>query len=169
MSEIKDLLQNENYNFVSLEDKRFITEYVKRMDLLGYTCDNKIVDGICYGKYMMIFRKKNVTSKKVYSRLYFRKNGVVLRLFLKDSDVTKHSSYIETLPESIKSTFIGYYAKCNHCRGEDCKFRKCYYINNTSYEKCNGLTFEFFDVNTNSLSDYVNLFLKFYPSKKHNT
>ena len=166
MINIKEQLELNTYNFLNNEEKEFIIEYNNKMESLGYTCDNKIVDGICYGKYMMIYRKRDVKSKKVYSRIYFRGRGIVLRLFLSEKDVTKNSSYIDKSPMCIKESFTGDYAKCNHCRGDDCRFKKVYYINDTLYEKCNGLTFEFFNLKKENLQLYIDLFLLFYKSKK---
>ncbi len=160
---IKELLASETYLYISSHDKQFIVEFTHAMNTLGYQCDGKISDGFCYGHHMMIFRKANVKSDKVYARLYFRTSGVIVRFFV--SDVSKHSSYIEASPSHIQEPFIGSYATCNHCRGDVCKFRKTYMIGNKTYEKCNGLTFEFFAPTLERLPSYMDLFLEFYPSK----
>jgi hypothetical protein len=135
--------------------------FIDAMNALGYTSQDKIVDGICYGRHMMLFRKAHVKSDKVYARLYFRENGVVLHYYF--SDVTKHATYIEKCPDYIKDVFVGEYATCTHCKGDKCKFRKSYQIAGKDYEKCNGLTFEFFHPSLDRLESYRDLFLEFYP------
>lgn len=102
---IRLLLNDETYAYVSEEDKGFICQFTDAMNDLGYVCGEKIVDGICYGKHMMIFTKMNVKSKKVYARLYFRESGVVLRLFF--SKVSEHAKYIDACPSYIKDSFVG--------------------------------------------------------------
>lgn len=158
---IKDQLNQDKYLEWIVDDKDFIVQFNEKMNELGYTCNNEIVDGICYGKYMMIYRKQSVKSDKVYARIYFRTNGIVLRLFLNNID--KHSNYINNSPSFIKEAFVGDYATCNHCHGDVCKFRKTYSINHIQYEKCNGLTFEFAQPTLERLKAYLELFLEFYP------
>jgi hypothetical protein len=161
---IRDFLQDETCSYISDFDKIFICEFTNAMNTLGYHCEGKIVDGVCFGRHMMIFRKINAKSRKVYARLYLRTNGVVVRFFF--SDVSFHSEYILTSPSFIKNTFIDDYAKCTHCHGDVCKFRKSYRIADQDYEKCNGLTFEFFEPTLSKLDFYRDLFLQFYPVKR---
>lgn len=89
---ISDLLKSESYSYLNDADKNFIGVFTEAINDLGYQCNEKIVDGICYKRHMMIFRKANVKSDKVYARLYFRDSGVVLRFFF--SNITEHSDYI---------------------------------------------------------------------------
>lgn len=161
---IEKLLQDEQYNFITKQDKEFICAFANKMAEIGYTFGNKISDGICWGKYMLIFVKENVKSKKVYVRIYIRENSISLRYFM--SNITKHSDYIANAPDFIKCSFTNEHGKCNHCRGEVCKFRKCYKIGDTDYEKCNGVTFEFFQPSVDRLDEYIKLFNEFYPIRK---
>ncbi|MDD4292198.1 MAG: hypothetical protein PHX51_08220 [Clostridia bacterium] len=153
-------LQALAYSDWSTDAKDFVVRYNEAMEAIGYTCNNEIVDGICYGKYMMIYRKQKVKSDKVYARIYFRSNGIFLRLFL--SGIDKHGEYIGKCPDYIKETFTGDYAKCNYCRGADCRFRKSYVIDGVRYEKCNGQTFEFFSPNARQVNEYIKLIQEFY-------
>lgn len=114
---------------------------------------------------MIIFTRENVKGKKVYARIYIRDDSISMRYFF--SNVTKHGDYIDKAIDYIKEPFINEHGKCNHCRGEVCKFRKCYNIGGTDYEKCNGVTFEFFKPNVDKLEEYIKLFGVFYPTKKH--
>lgn len=157
-------LNDPAYSYVDDEGKRFICSFTDAMNEMGYECKQKIVDGICYGKHMMIFTKTNAKSPKVFARLYFRTRGVVLRFFF--NQVSDHAEYIDACPSYIKDTFIGDHSNCNHCRGDVCKFRKSYAIAGKTYEKCNGLTFEFFEPTVERLGAYMGLFLEFYPNKR---
>ena len=161
---IKQLLENTIFSYITDTDKNFICEFTETMNQMGYTSNGKIVDGICYGRHMMIFRKMNVKSDRVYARLYFRDSGVVVRLFF--SNVTDHSNYISLTPDYIKESFVGNRAQCNHCRGDICKFRKSYQIDGQDYDKCNGITFKFFEPSVERLPSYMELFLQFYPQKR---
>lgn len=102
---IKQLLNEETYSYLNDKDKDFIRVFTDAINDLGYLCNSKIVDGICYGRHMMIFRKANVKSDKVYARLYFRDSGVVLRFFF--SNVNEHAGYIEKCPDYVQDAFIG--------------------------------------------------------------
>lgn len=142
----------------------FILAFSEEMSKLGYTDNDEIKDGICWGKYMMIYTKRNCKSKNVVARIYIRENGIVLRLFLKQ--VSKHSDYILKTPEFIRTVFTSEYAKCGHCKGDICKFRKCYNLGGTEYEKCNGRTFEFYNPTLEQLPFYIDLFKEFFGKKR---
>lgn len=160
---IKEQLNSVVYSYMSSDDKHLIVEFTAAMNTLGHQFDKKNGDGFCYGRHMMIIRKANVKSDKIYARLYFRTSGVVVRFFL--NDVSKHSNYIEASPSYIQESFTGSYATCNHCRSTICKFRKAYTIASIGYEKCNGLAFAYFAPTLDQLPSYMNLFLEFYPNK----
>lgn len=158
------LLADEKYSFISVGDKEFITAFADAMARLGYTYGSRIADGICWGKYMLVFTKENVSSKKAYARIYIRDDSIVLRLFL--NNVTAHSGYIVNAPDFIRESFTGSHGSCQHCKGDDCRFRKDYVIADVTYEKCNGVTFEFFNPELKNLEEYIGLFTEFYPVKK---
>jgi hypothetical protein len=161
---IEQLLKEECFHFIHSNDKQFICNFTNNLESLGYTCNNKIGSGFCWGKYMIIYTKANVSSKKVVARIYIRENDIVLRLFF--NNVSKHSAYIENIPDYMKDVFIGSYGTCVHCKGDHCKFRKDYTIDDVNYEKCNGKTFEFYRPNTSEMNDYIGLFKEFYKSKR---
>lgn len=46
---MKDLLKEEPYSFVSPKDKKFIIAFDAEMDSLGYTSNQTIGDGYCWG------------------------------------------------------------------------------------------------------------------------
>lgn len=163
MTELSTVLQSNDYSFISKENKRFIVAFDKAMDNAGYYTDG-ITDGICWGKYMLIYRKAGVRAKTVYARVYIREKEICLRLFL--SNVTKHSEYIANAPEFINTVFTGEYGSCRHCRGDNCKFRKDYEIGGVRYEKCNGVTFEFRKPTLERLPEYMDLFNEFFNKRK---
>lgn len=161
---MEKLLKNGNYDFISEDDKKFIIEFDERMNLGGYSCNNTIGEGYCWGRYMIIYSKKGVKSKKVIARIYIRDKSIVLRLFLNDID--KHRSFIEAAPDFIKEAFVNDFGRCTHCHNEKegtCRFRKSYIIDDEHIDKCNGITFEFWNPNVERLRDYINLLEEFYP------
>lgn len=160
---IEKQINEKQFDFISKNDKDFIVAFTQALENMGYTYGDTIGNGFCWGRYMLIFRKANVKSKKVVARIYIRDDSIVLRLFF--NNVTKHSEYIDATPEYIKGIFIGGYGTCNHCKGDNCKFRKDYEINGIKYEKCNGTTFKFNEPSVENLHDYLKLFREFYPAK----
>jgi hypothetical protein len=131
-----------------------------------YESGGTIVNGYCWGKYMIIYSKIGIKSKKVAARVYMRDKGMVLRLFLNQID--KHREYIESAPVYIREPFINEQGKCKHCKNErdgNCKFRKSYTLENRFIEKCNGSTFEFDKPDMVKLPGYQALLAEFYPVK----
>lgn len=165
---MEKLLSTENFDFVSETDKAFIIAFDNEMKKLGYGAGGEIVSGYCWGKYMIIYRKLNVKSKKVYARIYLKNDSIAMRLYL--SNIDEHRDYIENAPVYVKEVFVGPEGDCAHCHNEkngECKFRKTYTIDNKYIEKCNGLTFEFNQPKLNKLYDYIDLFTEFNSIKKN--
>lgn len=163
---MKEQLSMEAFNYLSEKDKEFIIHFDAKLEKLGFTCDSEIGPGYCWGNHMIIYRKKSVKSKKVYARIYFRENSILLRLFLNKID--KHREYIETAPDHIKDVFVGGTGTCTHCHNEkdgNCKFRKTYSIDDALIEKCNGVVFEFYNPTLDKLADYISLFEEFHSKK----
>ena len=164
---MKDILQEERFDFISKKDKGFVLAFNDEMAKLGYGFGGKIGSGYCWGKYMIIYTRAGVKSKKVFARIYLRDESIVLRLFLNEID--KHREYVENAPSHIKAVFVGDFGDCKHCHNEKdslCRFRKTYTLDNRPIEKCNGSTFEFQDPNLQRISDYMALFTEFYPMRK---
>lgn len=161
------LLQEQRFDFVSSEDKAFMVAFNDEMTRLGYDFGNKIGDGYCWGKYMVIYTRTGVKSKNVYARLYLREPRIILRLFL--SSIDEHRAFLESAPAHIKEVFAGPFGDCEHCHNEKkdgrCQFRKTYTLDGRLIEKCNGNTFWFFNPSAERLEDYMALFTEFYPRK----
>ncbi len=125
---MKGLLREERFDYISEPDKAFILAFDDEMTRLGYDFGRKIGSGYCWGKYMVIYTKSGVKSKKVYARFYLRDDDIVLRLFF--SDIDKHREYLETAPAHIKEVFVGEFGACQHCHNSNpdgtCQFRKTY-------------------------------------------
>lgn len=155
---LKTILNEKEYSFISPQNKEFIIAFTDELKSLGFY-NEEIGSGFCWGKYMIIYRKEGVKSKNVYARIYIRDDSICLRLFF--NNVTKHNEYIGNAPDYIKNVFIGDYGTCKHCKGDNCKFRKDYEIDNVKYEKCNGTTFEFYEPTIERLSEYIELFKEF--------
>jgi hypothetical protein len=162
-----DILNEEKFDFVAQNHKTFILAFNDEMAKLGYDFGNKISNGACWGKYMIVYNRSGVKSKNVYARIYIRDSSIVLRLFF--SQIDKHREYLEHAPSHIKEVFVGDYGKCKHDHDDKdgkCQFRKTYTLDGQFIEKCNGLTFEFPNPTIEQLNDYLALFTVFYPNKK---
>lgn len=165
---MKDLLEDKTYSFVNSKDKEFITAFDAEMNRLGYTCNQTIGDGYCWGRKMIIYTKAGVKSKKSYARIYIRENDLILRMYF--SNVDKQRQSIEQAPDYIRQAFTGDYGICGHCHNmkEDgsCNHRKSYTIYGKHYEFCDGFAFWFFSPVLARIPEYIKLFLTFYPKKK---
>lgn len=159
---LNEQIELPEFDFISDSDKEFIITFTDMLEDLGY-CQEGLSDGFCWGRYMLIYRKSGAKSKNVYARIYIRDSSICLRLFF--NDITKHGTFIESTPDFIKSVFIGDYGKCKHCKGDNCKFRKDYEIGGVRYEKCNGVTFEYYEPTTEKLPEYIALFKEFNCKK----
>lgn len=160
------ILDEERFDFISHQDKCFISAFNDEMTRSGYTFGDRIGSGYCWGPYMLIFTRARVKSKKVFARIYIRENCIVLRLFLNDLD--QHRTYLESTPAYIREVFTGEHARCQRCHNDRegvCRFRKTYTLDDRLIEKCNGITFEFHDPTLQKLPDYLCLFREFYPDK----
>ena len=162
---IDAMLKESRFDFMSEKDKDFVAQMTAALLELGYTFGDTITDGICWGKYMLIFRKQNVKSKKVYARIYIKDDSVAFRLFL--SDITKHSAFVSAAPAHIKSVFAGASGACGHCRGDECRFRKSFELDGKLIEKCNGEVFTFEGASSDKIPDYLALLCEFYGKGKH--
>ena len=164
---MKDILREERFNFISDSDKEFVIAFDNEMTRLGYHFVGNIGSGYCWGKYMVIYTKMGVKSKKVYARIYIRENSIVLRLYF--SKIDAHHEFIKNAPDYIKDVFVNDYGNCTSCHNDQngvCRFRKTYKIDNQLIEKCTGRTFEFYSPSIDKLSDYIELFSEFYSRKK---
>jgi len=164
---MKELLNENRFDFISPADKGFILAFDEAMTGMGYGFGGSIGSGYCWGRYMVIYTKTGVKSKKVAARLYLRDESILLRLFLNDID--RHREYIEQAPAYIQEVFTGTHGDCQRChndKGGVCKFRKSYTLHGRLIEKCNGITFEFADPSLEMLPDYLGLFREFYSKKK---
>ncbi len=164
---MKDLMMEDRFGMIRQEDKDFIVAFTDEMSELGYDFGGKIGDGFCWGKYMIIYTKRRVKNNPVLARIYIREDRIVLRLYFNKID--EHRGYLEKSPGHIKDVFIGEYGRCNHCHNEKdgaCKFRKTYVIDGVFIEKCNGMTFEFWDPNVVKLPDYMDLIREFLMGGK---
>lgn len=167
---MKSILLEERFNILSAENKAFILAFDNEISKLGYGFGDNIGSGFCWGKFMIIYSKIGVKNKQVIARIYIRETSIVLRLFLNKID--KHREYIEKSQAFIKEPFTGEFGNCHHCHNDKdgiCKFRKTYTLENKYIEKCNGITFEFWEPNLEKLPEYMRLLNEFFPIRKSNT
>lgn len=157
-------MTEERFAFMSGEDKRFVVEMTRALTEAGYTYGGVIGDGICWGRYMLIFRKAGVKSDRVYARIYIREKSVALRCFLKKEG--EHGEFILSAPDYIKDVFLGDSGACSHCRGDECRFRKSYDIGGAHIEKCNGEVYTFVRAKVEQIPEYMALFFEFNPDRR---
>ena len=160
---IAQQMKEERFAFMREDNRQFVIDMTRALEQAGYTYGDTIGDGICWGKYMLIFQKSGVKSKRVYARIYIRDASVALRLFL--HDVTRQADHIDAAPERIREVFLGDAGACSHCRGDTCKFRKSYVIRGREIEKCNGEVFTFHHASVQDIPDLMRLFQAFYPPR----
>lgn len=162
---MEELLAEERFSFISHSDKAFIKDFTGEMECLGYDFGGGIGDGVCWGKYMIVYARKGVKNRRAAARIYIREKGIALRMFF--SNVHKHRDYIENAPGHIKDVFTGEYGNCScNPKKENCRMRKSYVIDGKLMEKCSGMVFEFSNPTAGKLPDYLALFREFYPAKK---
>lgn len=164
---MRNAMSESRFDFLSEADKSFIIAFDDEMKKLGYDYDNNIGSGYCWGRYMIIYSKTGVKSRKVIARVYIRENGeIVLRLFL--SGIDNHCGYIENSEPYIRDVLMGAHGDCIRCKNDKggvCKFRKTYTVGGCLFEKCNGLVFEFHGPDLLKLPGYMGLLREFYKVK----
>lgn len=162
---MQDMLQHEQYQFISDQDKSFITAFDEAMSKIGYE-NGGITNGFCWGRYMILYSRSGLKNKYIAARIYIRDHNIALRLFL--NKVDDHRTYIEQSPADIKSIFTGPAALCQHCHNEKdgfCRFRKVYTIDQQRIEKCNGLTFTIENPDIARLPEYLALLGEFHRTR----
>ena len=162
------LLNKPEYQYIGELNRDVIIRFNNEMEKLGYTCNNTIVPGFCWGNHMIIYTKANVKSKKSYARIYLKDNELIVRMYF--SDVNSKKEVIEESPEYIKDAFTGEYGYCKFCHNMkddgSCSHRKSYQIDNKDYHFCDGYAFWFFNPTIDKIPEYIKLFMTFYPQKK---
>jgi hypothetical protein len=165
---MKNAMSESRFDYISGPDKDFIIAFDDEMKKLGYDFGNNIGTGYCWGRYMIIYSKTGIKSKKVAARIYIREDGgIVLRLFLNGID--KHREYIENAEPYIKDVLTGTHGDCIYCKNDKggvCKFRKTYTLGGRLYKKCTGFVFEFHKPDITKLSGYIGLLSEFYKTKR---
>ena len=167
-SNTKQLLEESRFDYISIEDKVFITAFDAALLERGWGIENNgHFKGYMWGRYMLIYCKLGVKAKKVVARIYIRDHEIALRLYF--SNIDKHRIYIENAPVHIKDVFTGTHGNCSHCGNEHdgkCKHRKIYTIDSSVYEKCDGTVFEFGKPDLEKLPDYLVAIDEFYKNRK---
>ena len=160
---LTELLAERRFYTVSEDDKAFIVAFDKAINELGYDCENTIGSGYIWSPLMIIYGKTGTKSRPCIARIYIQNDGISLRLYF--TNINKHRAYIESLPEHIKSIFLG--KNGCPCR-PDCphKGQKVYTIDDKEYRKCCHADFRITKPNIDELSDYIGLLAEFYTVKK---
>ena len=161
---INELLTERRCEQISEADKSFIVAFDKAMNDAGYDCENIITSGITWSHMMIVYGKTGTKSRPIAARLYINSDGeIYFRFFL--NKVDKHMAYIENAPSHVKNAFIFEGGDCTLCNVH-CKHGKVYTIDGQQMQKCSHITFPFHHTDVNALPDYMELFSKFFPSKK---
>lgn len=165
---MRNAMSESRFDFIPQTDKDFILAFDDEMKALGYDYGGSIGSGYCWGRYMIIYSKTGVKSKKVPARIYIRESGeIVLRLFL--TGIDGHRGYIENSEPYIRDVLTGAHGDCIYCKNDKngtCKFRKTYTLYGRLIEKCTGIVFEFHKPGILKLSGYMGLLREFYKTKK---
>lgn len=66
---MKETLSQQEFDFIKTNDKEFIIAFDDEMKKLGYTCADNIGSGYCWGRYMIVYTKTGIKSKKSYARI----------------------------------------------------------------------------------------------------
>jgi hypothetical protein len=166
--DMKDILAADPFSFLSEPARAFILAFDAAAGRIGYDCGGAIGSGYCWGRYMIIYRRRGGKSRQVAARIYIRDSGIVLRLYL--SDVGRHQAYLEQAPDFIKTAFTNNFGRCRHCHNEKdglCRHRKSYVLAGEAIEKCDGYTFEFTEIDCRVIPDYLELLQLFYPRQRN--
>ena len=99
------MLGEDRFAFISDRDKAFIVAFNREMTRCGYSFGNHIGSGYCWGRYLLIYIRVGVKSKKVFAHIYIREESIVLCLFLNDID--RHRTYIENSPRTFERCLLG--------------------------------------------------------------
>lgn len=167
---MKKLLSDGRFAFVSREDRDFILAFDASMHKAGYA-NNGIQEYVVFGKYKIEYFKPGNKSKKYIARIYFRDDGIVLRMYF--SNIDRHKASIESAPDYIKKPFVDGSHKCKrpNCKAmgadiEKCRYRKTYSIDGVRYEACAELSFCYYNPQAKDTQGYIDLLAAFYSIKK---
>lgn len=164
---METLLSSPAYDFLNTNHKTFVVAFDAAMADAGYV-NAGIQPYVTFGKFKIEYWNPAPKSKKVVARIYFRDDGIVLRLYF--TNIDKHRSYIENAPSYIQDAFTNNHANCKHCdngfnKNGTCKFRKSYTLHGIPYQKCSGDSFYFTKLDLSCVSGYLQLLATFYPAK----
>ena len=161
-----------DFNFLSEDEKRFISAFTDAMTENGYANDG-VQDYVVFGRYKIEYYKAGVKTKKVVARIYIRDGdakiaarwsgrglGIFLRLYF--TNIDKHRAYIESAPDFIRAPFVDDHSLCHGCKDE-CNRRKVYTIYDKAYAKCADSAFLFNEPQAKNVMEYVSLLTEFYP------
>jgi hypothetical protein len=175
--EIKELLKEKRFDFVSKENIEFIIEFTDKIKPLNYYFDGSIGSGGYWGNYQIIYTLNGIkNSRSIIARIFIRDNGKVnlwgkeiefsknnvLRLYF--SNINKHIKYIENAPLMIKERFTDDSGMCKYCN-EQCYKRKIYTINGKEMVKCRDV-FEYIDPKLKDTNNYIDILNEFYGKKR---
>lgn len=148
---LKDLFV---FDSVSERAQRFLLDFDAAMNDSGYSYGGAPTSGFCWGISQFAYSRAPEKKKDYVCRLYQRGNGLVVRLYLQN--VNAYSGYIESAGDHIRDAFVNDFGKCGYCK-ERCRHRKSYAIDGKEYDKCDGMTFEFYDPEPAFVPRYLDL------------
>jgi predicted transcriptional regulator YdeE len=171
-SAIPDLLTDTSFDYISPENREFISAFDNEMYKRGYSAGNTIGSsrGGGWRAYELIYSKKGGNHGKVFARLLLGSySKFTLRLYFDNID--NHTAYIENATPAIKEIFTSDVGICGHCSDKiskdfKCKIRKTYTLDGKTIEKCSCLSYMFAPPTFDMLPDYMALYDEFYPARK---
>jgi hypothetical protein len=61
--DVKEMMQEPRFIFLSSEDRPFVVQFDNAMCELGYDHGDEIGRGYCWGKYVLIYRRSGAKSR----------------------------------------------------------------------------------------------------------
>jgi len=162
--DVKWILATDKCKIISDTDKEFIITFNEHMNKMGYDYGGKLGLGDGWGgKFQFIYTKTGTKARSAVARIYVWEDKIKLRLFF--TNIDKHRTYIENAPPHIKDAFVFKGGDCKLCNANFCTGKK-YTIDGNEYFKCNHSMAYFYNPSVEMLSDYMALFMEFYPYKE---
>ena len=158
-TDIEKLLIERKLASIPIPDKAFLLAFDQEMEKIGYDFGTVIGKGTTDEPAIMNYVKCG-THNSPAVRVFVSEGRVNLKMLPKK--LTPHFSYIESAPAHIKEIFTAYHENCVSCTTQ-CRTHKKYAIDGRFIQKCQ--PDKDLKPSLEYLSDYMRLFLEFFPSE----
>jgi len=156
--EIIKVLYNLKIENIKESDKEFFSAFDIEMKKLGYDFGTIIGKGTAEEPIIINYAKLGTRNSPAV-RILIIEGKIVLKLLPKK--LTPHFKYIESAPVHIQEIFTAHHDNCISCK-TPCRTQKKYAVNGKFIQKCN--PHRELNPALEHLSDYIDLFLEFFPA-----